>query len=103
VVCKILLEEFARRKLSLDKVVLFGSYAKGNYQIDSDIDLIIISRDFRGKDLFERVKLASGINRQLVYQTGKPFDLLYYSDQEWREGSSLMVSLAKQEGEVIYG
>ncbi|MBS7655952.1 nucleotidyltransferase domain-containing protein [Candidatus Bathyarchaeota archaeon] len=29
-------------KLGLEKVVLFGSYAKGNYTIASDVDLLII-------------------------------------------------------------
>jgi predicted nucleotidyltransferase len=27
------------------KIILFGSIAKGNYRLDSDIDLAIITRD----------------------------------------------------------
>lgn len=29
-------------KLHLDKVIIFGSYAKGNYTVASDIDLLIV-------------------------------------------------------------
>lgn len=79
---KIVLEEFKIKGLKLDKIVLFGSYAKGNHHRESDIDLLIVSRDFRGKRLIEKVELASGLNWQLVHQTKMPFDLLYYSDLE---------------------
>jgi predicted nucleotidyltransferase len=44
-----------RRGLNISKIVLFGSYAKQTENKDSDIDLIIVSRDFRDKSVFERV------------------------------------------------
>jgi len=100
---EIVLQDFRNKRLSLDKIVLFGSYAKNHHTRESDIDLIIVSRDFRGKNLPEKVELAAGLNWQLVHQTKKPFDLLYYSDLEWRKGSSLIISAAKKEGRVIYG
>jgi predicted nucleotidyltransferase len=34
-----------REKLGLEKVILFGSYAKENYTVASDIDLLIIFND----------------------------------------------------------
>jgi len=94
---------FRGKKLTLNKVVIFGSYAKQTQRPDSDIDLIIVSRDFRGKDLFERVKLMSGVHNDLVDQINKPFDILYYSDQEWKAGRGLVLSAAKKEGKVIFG
>ena len=100
---EIVLGEFLRKNLSVDKIVMFGSHARGSQGPDSDIDLIIVSRDFRGKKLVEKVELASGLNWELVHQTKKPFDLLYYSDLEWRKGSSLIITAAKREGKVIYG
>jgi predicted nucleotidyltransferase len=33
--------------INVEKVILFGSYAKGNYNENSDIDLAIISPDFK--------------------------------------------------------
>lgn len=51
--------------ISLEKVILFGSRARGDYKKNSDFDLIIISQDFEGKKYFERTKglyLAWGNN-----------------------------------------
>ncbi len=100
---KILQELFEERGISLAKIVLFGSYAKDEERPDSDIDLIIVSKDFRGKNIFEIAKLVSGVNRELVNITRKPFDILYYSDQEWKAGRGLVLSAAKKEGKVIFG
>ncbi len=36
-------------EISIDKVILFGSYARGTTHKDSDINLAIISNDFKGK------------------------------------------------------
>jgi predicted nucleotidyltransferase len=83
--------------------IIFGSYAKGTQREDSDIDIIIVSRDFRNKSIFERVELTTGIGRELVKKVEKPFDLLFYSDDEWNGGYSLMINSAKEEGELIYG
>jgi uncharacterized protein len=102
-IAKIVNEDFQRKGLFLDKVVLFGSYAQGRQGPESDIDLIIVSRDFRGKRLMEKVELASGLNWQLVHQTKKPFDLLYYSDLEWKKGSSVIISAVKKQGRVLFG
>jgi uncharacterized protein len=40
-----------------EKIILYGSYAKGTAREDSDIDLIIVSPDFSGKDLRERLEI----------------------------------------------
>jgi hypothetical protein len=38
-----------------------------------------------------------------VKKVEKPFDLLFYSDDEWNGGYSLVINAAKEEGEVMYG
>lgn len=42
--------------LSLVKVVLFGSYAKGNYTAASDVDLLVVYRGDPEEDPFKLVK-----------------------------------------------
>ncbi|MFX0203153.1 MAG: nucleotidyltransferase domain-containing protein [Candidatus Hodarchaeota archaeon] len=44
------------RKLPLALVVLFGSYARRNYTVASDVDLLILYGDKKRKDAFARVK-----------------------------------------------
>ncbi len=100
---RILLELFKQKGIRVSKIVLFGSYAKGRQKVDSDIDIIIVSPDFRNKDIFEKVKLTTGIGRELVKRTKKPFDIMYYSDLEWNKGHSLIINAAKKEGKIIYG
>lgn len=39
------------------RVILYGSYAHGQPREDSDIDLIVVSKDFEGKNLRERLEI----------------------------------------------
>lgn len=88
------------RKIKVDKIVLFGSYIKGNYKKDSDIDIAIISRDFDGKDIFQKVVMLKGLKWYLVEKFSFPFDIIPVSLKEWQGSSSLMVDFIK-EGEVL--
>lgn len=45
-----------QEKLSLSWVVLFGSYARGNYTVASDVDLLVIYKGKKRKDAFATVK-----------------------------------------------
>lgn len=44
------------RELPLSLVILFGSYARGNYTVGSDIDLLIVYRGKKKKDAFAIAK-----------------------------------------------
>lgn len=56
-----LVEDFVKlikeERITIEKVILFGSYAKGTNRIDSDIDLAIISPDFHQEDCIENMTL----------------------------------------------
>lgn len=43
--------------INVERVILYGSYASGNQREDSDIDLVIISKDFRKMNLRERLEV----------------------------------------------
>lgn len=52
-------EEYLRDlslEIPIEKAILFGSYAKGNYDSDSDIDLAIFSDYFKNIDRVEGIK-----------------------------------------------
>ncbi|MBU2539541.1 nucleotidyltransferase domain-containing protein [Patescibacteria group bacterium] len=100
---RILTKLLKQKGISIHKIVIFGSYAKEVSKEDSDIDVIIVSKNFRNKSIFERVELTTGIGRELVKKTMKPFDIMYYSDDEWDNGYSLTINAAKQDGVAIYG
>lgn len=87
--------------INTDKIVIFGSFGRGTEKKNSDIDLIIVSKTFRDKSIFERVELTTGIGRKLVKTFKKPFDLMFYSDLEWENGESVVIHAAKQEGIIL--
>lgn len=45
------------KKIPIDKAILFGSYAKGTYTKDSDVDLAVFSHYFDDKDRMENFRL----------------------------------------------
>ncbi|HID26281.1 MAG TPA: nucleotidyltransferase domain-containing protein [Methanosarcinales archaeon] len=100
---EVLLKALQEAGISVWKIVIFGSYAEGKEKKDSDIDIIIVSKDFRNKHIFERVNLTKDVHWKLVENVMKPFDIMYYSDEEWDKGYSLVINAARENGEVIYG
>lgn len=90
-----------QRGINIERVVVFGSYARGQEKKGSDLDIIIISRDFEGKDIFERLEIVRGLHREFVDKTIMPADIMYYSPTEWERGNSLIINQAKEEG-IIY-
>jgi predicted nucleotidyltransferase len=92
---------FKNRGISVQKAILFGSYARNMESDESDSDLVIVSRDFRGKDIFEKAALTRGVHREFLQHIDKPFDILYYSGTEWEEENSLIINAARGNGVII--
>ena len=55
--------EALKEKLPMLLVVLFGSYAKGNYTVASDVDLLVVYEGEERKDAFATVKKTISIPR----------------------------------------
>ncbi len=49
--------ELLKKELSLDQVYMFGSYAKGTYDDNSDIDVAVVAHDFTGDRFEDSLKL----------------------------------------------
>lgn len=47
--------EKLNKKFNIEKIILFGSRARGENLKSSDVDLLIISPDFKGVDFRERI------------------------------------------------
>ena len=72
-----------REGITIDRVILYGSYAKGTVRPDSDIDVAVISKDF-GKDRVEEgmilYRIAGKINPRLE---PVPFSTKTYEKDTW--------------------
>ena len=70
--------ELEQLRIRPERVALFGSWAMGRQHRGSDIDLIVISRDFRRKGLRQRLELLGvAAARALV-----PVQALGYTPEE---------------------
>jgi predicted nucleotidyltransferase len=65
------------------RIALFGSALSGNMHKDSDIDMIIISKSFAGKDIFERAKMTTQPERDTIRKFKIPLDILTMSPVEY--------------------
>ena len=80
------------------KIILFGSYSTGTQREGSDIDLVVVSDDFAGKDYWERIDVLS----TAIYTVFAPIEATAMTPQEWESGESRIVDFARN-GEVVYG
>jgi predicted nucleotidyltransferase len=91
-------EAIESQHVKVDKLILFGSYATGANREGSDIDVVVISRDFAAKDYWERTDILS----QAIYDVFEPIEAVALTPEEWEKGESPIVEYAKT-GEIVYG
>lgn len=95
------IQEIARRigeEFSPQRVILFGSYARGNPTRDSDVDLLII-KSFKGSSVKKSVEI------RLKVRPPFPVDLLVRTPEKIQErlemGDSFMRDILTK-GKVLY-
>lgn len=91
-----------KRAIHVDGVLLFGSYAWGKPTKHSDVDLVVISRDFKRKRFGDRLQWLSHMRDEVTYQIA--MDVVGYTPQEFTdiETRSAIMAKAKREGRWIY-
>lgn len=98
-----------RKQLSKEfsplKIVLFGSYAKGTADADSDIDLMVIVND---EKMTERTAIVKGrlALRQALKGMGFSFDLLVETERDFdlfKKRAGSIENEVSREGITLYG
>lgn len=91
------------KEVAPEKVILFGSWARGDGGDESDVDFLVIEREAFGPHRSRR-KEAARIWRCLSqYRVSK--DILVYSSQDIQEGSKALhqvIAVALDEGKLLY-
>ncbi len=97
-----LLSEIVRRivhEAHPERVILFGSRARGDYRQESDIDLLVVAEDARPRAL--RASALYGALSDILI----PMDILVYRPEEieeWKNVPQAFVTTAIREGSVLY-
>ncbi len=86
-------------KFEIDKIILFGSQAKGTAGKKSDIDLLLI-----GKVKYDRYKMMTDVLRSLG-KMNQAFDVVILTPDEFESNKFIPGTIARyafKEGKIIY-
>jgi len=97
------IERFIKRvkkAIRVEKVIVFGSRARGDYLEDSDVDMVIVSGDFEGVPFYERMDRLI-----LLWESPLDLEVLCYTPEEFemKQKEIGIVSQALKEGIEITG
>lgn len=91
-----------KKKIEVDGILLFGSFAWGQPTKHSDVDLVVISKDFSKYNFDSRLSLLNHARDKISYQAA--MDIIGYTPKEFSqiEKYSAIMSKAKQKGKWLY-
>lgn len=69
--------------VDVNAIALFGSALSGTMQQGSDIDILIISKDFIGLDIFDRAIMTMKSERETIKAFKIPLDIISLSPEEY--------------------
>ncbi|MBI3413375.1 MAG: nucleotidyltransferase domain-containing protein [Candidatus Aenigmarchaeota archaeon] len=92
----------SQKKFFVDKIIIFGSAARGEMTKHSDVDIIVVSRKFGVKDMFKITPKLSD-EWHFKQRIDHPVDILLFSTKEFekRKKEVSIVSEALREGIVV--
>lgn len=88
----------ALRHTHVERAILFGSYARGTADAESDVDLVLIEPT-------PRPFVERGLDHPELFRVGLGIDLLVYTPEEWQRMLAQENPLAEriaQEGIEVY-
>ncbi len=89
-------ERLKAKNVSVSKIILFGSQARGNATQESDVDIVVISRDFEKRDIYKRLELIKDAEIATIKKFMIPLDIIMMTPEEFKSGSSLVSEFAKK-------
>lgn len=92
--------ELLRKAANPVRIILFGSYARGDMNETSDLDFLIVEKEIKARRM-ETVRL-----RDILSPLRIPVDVLVVSEKsynEWKDALGTVIYEAAIEGKVVYG
>jgi predicted nucleotidyltransferase len=91
------------RAVAPERIILFGSRARGDFGPDSDLDLLVVSRGSFTAQCTRQGELRR--IRQALRPFRFPVDVLLYSSDEieaWRQSPNHVIARSLREGITVY-
>jgi predicted nucleotidyltransferase len=86
-----------------EKIILFGSAARGEVGPDSDVDLIVVEKE---SSFHEGSRWAESSRiRKALWAFPVPIDVLLFTPEEvdkWKDSTNHVVARSMREGRVLY-
>ena len=92
--------ELLRKAANPVRIILFGSYARGDMNETSDLDFLVVEKEIKARRM-ETVHL-----RDVLSPLRIPVDVLVVSEKsynEWKDAPGTVIYEAAIEGKVVYG
>lgn len=98
-ITKRLVNRLKDMNISVQQIILFGSYATGKTRPYSDIDIAVISSSFQGKTLLKRQELLG----EAAYPLQEPIEAIGYTPAEYKNATpaSFLAEIIST-GKIIY-
>lgn len=77
-------KESIAKRFSVEKIILFGSAAKGKLKKDSDVDIIVVSRKYGREDVFKITPKLYGEWHEKE-RIDYPVDILLFNTKEFNK------------------
>lgn len=98
---KPVIDELVRRVVEAanpEKIILFGSGARGDLGKNSDLDLLVVKRGAHRRQLAQKIYMN-------LFGLGQPVDVIVVTPediQRYKDSHALVVKPALEEGKVLY-
>lgn len=79
-------------------IVLFGSCARGNLDINSDVDLLVITKNTVDKEI--KIDLDHELDEE---QEGISTDVVFYDLETYLRSECLLIKEIKKYGKILWG
>lgn len=77
------------------KTILFGSQTTGHASPESDVDIVVVSKKFEKKDIFQRGRMIKKAEMDTIKKYMIPMDVMTLTPQEFDNQNSLIAQYAK--------
>jgi len=88
------------KEITIERLYLFGSRARGVFHVDSDYDFAVISSDFGKLSFMERQQLVRPLIRKVIGD--EALDVACYTPEEFERGKiGFLPGIIEEEGIAV--